>query len=822
MPTIARLIGGAGTGKTTELLSIMAKTIDAGVDPMHLGFVSFTRAARGEAAERAAKQFGLQQSDLEREGWFRTLHSVCYRCLGDSRGELLTGGKAGRQWLQNALQTDVGAIDDAEGQDFAESFGEGQTEGGMALRLWSAARSRLEPLQEVWQEAAEIDERTPDWATVQSIVERYELHKRLDHRSDFVDLAGLFAGWRFGIEAHDEITPQGEVPQLPVWFFDEQQDTSRLLDSVCRRLIGTEACQWVYVCGDPFQCQPAGTVVRTVAGDRRIEDLSEDDDRLICYDRNDGELRGWQSGYRFKKASRRFSGELITIKAESESRCTPNHKWMVRWCDRNPATNIVYLMRQGDRFRIGWCQLFRKDGWFHLGTRARCERADEAWILATFDNRPDGSAYESYVAAQFGLPMLPFYPINNSEVYTKETIDKAFSRLNPAEQRERAERCLAAHGRELKFPIWSRGACEKQGKRTCQTVQACNLIAGLMAVLQVHGKQAEWTPITSINRQFCEIDVWSLEVEKHQNYIADGLVTCNSIYGWAGANAECFREWEATKERTMPRSYRCPAAILEAGETVLRECSDYFDRGIAPAEHDGTVDFQWWNSGVPRGIDPQDSWLLLARTNRLANQLATALDREGLPWVPTKGLGGWAAPKRNAAFTAFLALQRGVPIGSDEWRAAIDLIPVKTDAGALLERGVKTQWGDKQYKPSADLAALDQLADWGATEALCQVIRTGEWRSIVEGGERFADAVDRWGYDAVIQPKIRVGTIHSVKGAEADNVLLLTTSTHQCDRAMQNERMANEERRVSYVGITRARHRLIIAKERNARFRMSL
>ena len=32
-------------------------------------------------------------------------------------------------------------------------------------------------------------------------------------------------------------TYQGDPPELEAWFFDEQQDTSALLDAVCRRLI---------------------------------------------------------------------------------------------------------------------------------------------------------------------------------------------------------------------------------------------------------------------------------------------------------------------------------------------------------------------------------------------------------------------------------------------------------------------------------------------------------------------------------------------------------------------------------------------------------
>ena len=63
---------------------------------------------------------------------------------------------------------------------------------------------------------------------------------------------------------------------------------------------------------------------------------------------------------------------------------------------------------------------------------------------------------------------------------------------------------------------------------------------------------------------------------------------------------------------------------------------------------------------------------------------------------------------------------------------------------------------------------------------------------------------------------VRVGTIHSVKGAEAENVLLLTSTSARVTRSVQQtEGGADAERRVAYVGVTRAKSRLIVAREPN-------
>ena len=79
MPIIARVVGGAGTGKTSRLLGLMEKNLVTGMDPLDIGFVSFTKAACREAAERAGERFGIKPHVLEQQGWFRTIHSICYR-----------------------------------------------------------------------------------------------------------------------------------------------------------------------------------------------------------------------------------------------------------------------------------------------------------------------------------------------------------------------------------------------------------------------------------------------------------------------------------------------------------------------------------------------------------------------------------------------------------------------------------------------------------------------------------------------------------------------------------------------------------------------
>jgi DNA helicase-2/ATP-dependent DNA helicase PcrA len=533
---IARLIGAAGSGKTTELLRIMEAALPKlGGDPLRLGFASFTRAARAEAVGRAAAAWGVSPGMLDGEGWFRTVHSTAKRCLGIGPGQLIGDKAPDIEWISNALGVKVSTnIDEETGR---QKFVGGQE--GAALNAWDHARNTLLPLDEVVRRSRRLDDNVPDYAAVVRIAERYESAKRIEDRMDFSDLLLRFSGLRVHpTDGVQQVEPEGELPPVSAWLFDEQQDASPLLDAACKRLVSAESVKWCYVVGDPFQ----------------------------------------------------------------------------------------------------------------------------------------------------------------------------------------------------------------------------------------------------------------------------------AIFGFAGSSAECFLGWPAEKERTMPKSYRCPKPILELGERCLRRMhKGYFDRGVAPADHEGRI-FDTETDVPLAAARPDEEWLFIARTNFEAGRLYASLHAAGKParWVKQPD----GVTVRGQGLAALHALEKGKPVTGAEWGRAVELLPTVNKAKEpMLARGVKTGWA-KKHAGDWDVIFPNELEKVGATAPLVEQIRSGKWCGLVDRGEEWRRHAERWGADLASNSRIRVGTIHSVKGMEADNVALLTTISRRVEQGRDDcHAQHDEECRIAYVGVTRARRNLYVVNE---------
>lgn len=285
-----------------------------------------------------------------------------------------------------------------------------------------------------------------------------------------------------------------------------------------------------------------------------------------------------------------------------------------------------------------------------------------------------------------------------------------------------------------------------------------------------------------------------------------------SVFSFGGADYKNFLAWEVDKERTMPQSYRCPPAVMELGEKCLRRMKKgYFDRGISPASHDGSVTREASIEHALAQIDGSRSTLVLARCKYSLEKFEDVLASRRIPHARISKSDD---TKALTAYNAYWKLQHGRGVSHDEWRAAIELTPAKGAAVTLLQRGAKTAWGRGAYEGRIDfLGAGEECSLGGCTPELAEIIRAGRWADLLDGGQKWYDVAKRHGPEAATSPKVRLSTIHGAKGMEAQDVVLATETAGMIERSREADPDAHDEEcRVEYVGVTRARERLIICE----------
>jgi len=243
----AIVTGIPGAGKTTRGMGILTELQKAGVPLLSVGYATYTRAARREASQRACDTFGVTLTDLEKRGWFRTIHSAVMKLLGVQKGELVTGDK---DWFAKNLGAPIETHSPEDGE-WAEQY-HGESDPAQALKQWDLARNRLVPIPQVYDEAMIFNPRMSiHYPRHLQFIEAYEEAKTRDGRSDFTDFLLRYSGWKCTPRWMGQTEPEGPVPNLVAWILDECQDTSTLLDACARRLCST--ARWTYLLGDPLQ-----------------------------------------------------------------------------------------------------------------------------------------------------------------------------------------------------------------------------------------------------------------------------------------------------------------------------------------------------------------------------------------------------------------------------------------------------------------------------------------------------------------------------------------------------------------------------------------
>ena len=362
----------------------------------------------------------------------------------------------------------------------------------------------------------------------------------------------------------------GAFPRYPLILIDEAQDLSNLNIATLKKL----AKKRLIAVGDQNQCHPPGTLITLSGGEQvPIEDISMGD-RLASLQLNNG----WFGGITDDRGSvevldiniTQCEEELVSlITKESFHRCTLEHKCLVKFNDN--IKHCVYLMKRGNQFRVGTSKTLTEGGELRRQVgpvgRAHAEKADSVWILNVHKLKEEALIEEKVICALFGLPDVIFNCNSETSSISQENLDKVWKAVG--DNTDRAEACLDSFGRRLEFPLWDKNSTEMISRRPFIT-QACNLISEVMDARLFDGniRGNYWLPI-EIRRVSYIGPVIGLEVSKNKGgkrlYLANNIVTHNSIYGFRGAHEasmEKLKDEFSMQEMHLSISFRCPRTIV--------------------------------------------------------------------------------------------------------------------------------------------------------------------------------------------------------------------------------------------------------------------
>ncbi len=305
-----------------------------------------------------------------------------------------------------------------------------------------------------------------------------------------------------------------------------------------------------------------------------------------------------------------------------------------------------------------------------------------------------------------------------------------------------------------------------------------------------------------------------------------------AIYSFRGAASDCFSMLAAdypdaltvrlTKNyRSTPEVIDCAlnvvshnsgARVLEAckpsGAAVrLVDCASELSEGIFVAKEIArmTGGLDMLGKGREEGLREFGEIAVLARTHRQLSQIEHCLRRDDIPCVvsgKTEFLEAPAVSGTLAFFAALLAQNEAAEAQALEFMGGRENFEAAKEKFLPLiggrPRKILTAWKEYLHLTSAEFEELIKAAHYAAMDEFLDAVYLGkEGDVLLPSGNAAAGAV-------------RLATLHGAKGLEFPVVFLCGLTEKVLPLVSSRETDEEEERRLFYVGITRAIEELVL------------
>jgi len=313
------------------------------------------------------------------------------------------------------------------------------------------------------------------------------------------------------------------------------------------------------------------------------------------------------------------------------------------------------------------------------------------------------------------------------------------------------------------------------------------------------------------------------------------------VYAWQGADPDLLLEESVDDDVVLPNSYRLPSKILNVVNQEVRHIEKRQEKDLKPRKEGGTVEGLRNRSmldlsrELTRTVEEtEETAMVLFRARYQMFQFIDEFIGEGIPFSCLTDQRMWT-DRLTQYVDGIEALAEDEPLTGLQARRLADML-----ADSAFGTGERDDFFDVLDEREEE-SGVDDLTNLAIEPELVREhvpfvpdppAAADMLRKVTSFQERSVDAYFNGRYQGMDRDRVRLGTIHSAKGREADHVFVATDLTEKVVEQMSaaieqaNEKipeamsftkhantvptLTDNERRVFYVGMSRARERLVI------------
>ena len=267
-----------------------------------------------------------------------------------------------------------------------------------------------------------------------------------------------------------------------------------------------------------------------------------------------------------------------------------------------------------------------------------------------------------------------------------------------------------------------------------------------------------------------------------------------AIFRWAGADVDSFIT-QTGKLLNLTQSRRIPRAIHDFALGIIKRVSKRRYKEWGPRDYQGSLNF---HDDIKDLNMSSGEWLILTRTRHMLEEVEEEMKERG--WYFENRFK--KLPEKDAAEAAaeWEAGRKGQPLNYKQIERIYSFMSSNHAEKIKLKGMTKEGLQDisalkKDYGLKTDTVWYKAFDDLGFR-------RKNYIRSMRRNGENLKN-----------KPRIQLSTIHSVKGGERNNVVLLTDLTNNTNKSFIKN--PDDETRLFYVGATRTKENLHIIRPKD-------